>query len=1201
MSFVVVVGISTLCQLVAVVLAMRLTRTTGWRVAWWPIAGAVALSAGRRCVVLSTALAGGAVRPFDAPAEMMALTHSVLMLTGITALGPLLAAARRNKAALLERERHYHQLFDLNPDALFILDRGGHLLDVNRAAETRYGYTREELLGMTAHDLAAPNLREETPARVRHAIETGARFDWRQRCKNGEELEVEIAAQPIVVSGEPAILSSAHDNTERLRDARLHHERERLLREMSHIAKIGAWEFHPATGAGTWTEETARIHELDPDAETSVSLGLSHYRGESRRLIEAAIKRATEEGEPYDLELELTTAKGNRKWVRAIAHPIMEGGRVVRIRGTFQDITRRRAADETLRRKNRALKAISECDEALIHAADEAVLLQSICRIAVQHCGYRLAWVGFAEHDDGRHVRPVAQAGFEDGYLDHADITWADTERGRGPTGTAIRTGRPVVVRDIPGDPAFAPWRAAAVERGYASSAALPLKIDDAVIGALNLYASEPDAFDAEEQALLIELTNDLSYGLGVVRTREARTRAESALLQERQFLAAVLDNIDEAVVACNPEGVLTRFNQAARRVHGLGEGPTTPDHWAEQYNLYHANGEPLLKNEVPLYRALQGEHVRGFEMMIAPPAGPAHVLVVNGQPMFDADGELLGAVAAMHDITDRKRAEDELRHSERVLRLFVEHSPAAIAMFNNDMKYIVTSRRFLSDYHLGEQDLTGRSHYDVFPEMPQRWVDIHQRCLAGAVERCEEDPFPRVDGSFDWVRWEIHPWRESTGEIGGIILFSEVVTDRKQAREALAQQARIARIFLAGSDEEVFRELLSLVLDVTRSPHGMVGYTDETGTLVVPNTTEPWWNERRAVGGTIRFPRETWDDCVWLSALCRATTQCSNEATPTTSSVQGTPARFASVPIQFKGEVIGLLHVAGRDTDYTEADTQALEAVAEHVAPLLSAQLVRAAAQQTLHTLNTELEQRVRERTAQLEAANQELEAFSYSVSHDLRAPLRAMDGYARILVEEYAPRLEPDATRYLERVRVNARQMGQLIDDLLAFSRLTRHSVQTRQVALAPLVQEVLEDLREWQRDRPVEVTLGDLPDCEADRGLLKQLLTNLLANALKFTRGRNPARVEVGARQDGDETVYFVRDNGVGFDMRYADKLFGVFQRLHRTEDYEGTGVGLAIVQRIARRHGGRVWTEAEPEKGATFYFTVKGGTRDAPGTG
>jgi PAS domain S-box-containing protein len=246
-----------------------------------------------------------------------------------------------------------------------------------------------------------------------------------------------------------------------------------------------------------------------------------------------------------------------------------------------------------------------------------------------------------------------------------------------------------------------------------------------------------------------------------------------------------------------------------------------------------------------------------------------------------------------------------------------------------------------------------------------------------------------------------------------------------------------------------------------------------------------------------------------------------------------------------------------------------------------------RKRAEAAITRLNADLQRHADE----LAAANRELEAFSYSVSHDLRAPLRVMDGFSRILLKEHAAALPPPAQHYLRRVCENAQQMGRLIDDLLEFSRLSRQPLQRRRVAPATIVREALADLEGERAGRRCEIAIGALPECWADAALLKRAFVNLLANALKYTRQREAAVVEIGARVDeGAEPVYFVRDNGVGFDPRYAHKLFGVFQRLHRAEDYEGTGVGLAIVQRVVHRHGGRVWAEAAVDRGATFSFTL-----------
>jgi signal transduction histidine kinase len=249
-----------------------------------------------------------------------------------------------------------------------------------------------------------------------------------------------------------------------------------------------------------------------------------------------------------------------------------------------------------------------------------------------------------------------------------------------------------------------------------------------------------------------------------------------------------------------------------------------------------------------------------------------------------------------------------------------------------------------------------------------------------------------------------------------------------------------------------------------------------------------------------------------------------------------------------------------------------------------------RARVEDQLRELNIELERRVDARTAQLETANKELESFSYSVSHDLRAPVRAIIGFSRMLSEEHIQQLNAEAQRLLGIVQSEAHRMGALIDDLLAFSRMGRQAMQMYDVDMTQLARATYEGLIAQQPTNSVDFQLGVLPRARGDRSLLGQVWTNLLANALKFSGKQAQPRIEVSAISDETEHVYFVRDNGVGFDPRYQSKLYGVFQRLHDSADFPGTGVGLALVQRIVTRHGGRVWADSKPNEGATFYFTL-----------
>ncbi len=250
-----------------------------------------------------------------------------------------------------------------------------------------------------------------------------------------------------------------------------------------------------------------------------------------------------------------------------------------------------------------------------------------------------------------------------------------------------------------------------------------------------------------------------------------------------------------------------------------------------------------------------------------------------------------------------------------------------------------------------------------------------------------------------------------------------------------------------------------------------------------------------------------------------------------------------------------------------------------------------RKTAEEKIHQLNRELDQRVKERTAELEVANRELEAFAYSVSHDLRAPLRHIDGFLEFLKVTIETALDRQSRHYMDAISHAANKMSLLIDDLLSFSRMGRHAMSLRHVNLGNLVREVIRDLEPDAAGRNIEWRIRDLPSVGGDAAMLRMVLDNLILNALKFTRARQQARIEIGSLPgQASETVIFVRDNGVGFDMTYVDKLFGVFQRLHRAEEFEGTGIGLANVRRIITRHGGRTWARGEPDHGAVFFFSL-----------
>ena len=761
---------------------------------------------------------------------------------------------------------------------------------------------------------------------------------------------------------------------------------------------------------------------------------------------------------------------------------------------------------------------------------------------------------------------------------------------------------------------------------------------------------------------------NEESCVLSVMRDITERKQTEAAAAR----LAAIVTHSDDAIIGKDLNGYVTSWNGAAETIFG--------------YAAEEMIGHPILRlipadrtheEEMILASLRRGESIRHLDTVRMCKDGRLIDVSITTSVIKDNAGKVIGASKVARDVSERKRAEATLREREEQLRLYAEHSPVAVAMFDREMKYLVISHRWREDFQFGSEQIIGRSHYEVFPGIPERWRDIHRRCLAGAVEKSEEDLFARGDGTTQWIRWEVRPWRRADGTIGGIIVFSEDITARKKGEAALGESnARFGSMF---NSSPVATSLSTVrdgrYLDVNeaflrmfqRTRAEVIGHTvadlnvwvdparraELFAILAAQGEVHDFEMEMRAKSGSVIMI--SWsgvqlglggEPCLLGSALDiterkrgeaeirRLNATLEQRVAQRTAELadlynnapcgyhsldaDGLIVRMNDTELTWLGyareEIVG----QRRMTDFLTPESMVVfkqtfggfkaQGALENlqldlvrrdgtVLPvLLSATVVTDASGRYMMSRSTivdytdrkQAELELQQSRLRLEAANKELESFSYSVSHDLRAPLRAVDGFSQAVLEDFGPQLPAEGRRQLQVIRGSAQQMGNLIDDLLAFSRLGRQEMNRQQVSMAALVRAALAELGEPK----VALQIDDLPPALGDARLLTQVWINLLSNAVKYSGKSAQPRVEVGSRAEDGQTVYFVRDNGAGFEMQYAHKLFGVFQRLHRQEDYEGTGVGLAVVQRIIHRHGGKIWAEAAVNQGATFYFTLNG---------
>jgi PAS domain S-box-containing protein len=546
-------------------------------------------------------------------------------------------------------------------------------------------------------------------------------------------------------------------------------------------------------------------------------------------------------------------------------------------------------------------------------------------------------------------------------------------------------------------------------------------------------------------------------------------------------------------------------------------------------------------------------------------------------------------------DITERRRVEEVLKESHHFLRERVKEMTCLLGvseLFRDSSKTL--DNAFFEMTDVIRQGLqypnetcvricVGDQQYESDGCIVTDWqlsADIGlDGTPMGVIDVFYSEEKPEVDvGPF--LKEERELIKALGRQVGAALERRRAEEALKKSEQELALRNRIAQVFLTVAEDEVmYDDILTIVLETLDSEFGVLGYIDKDGAFVVPSMTRHIWDQCKVTDKMLLFPRDTWGDSTWPRAIREKRSICQNESSMLTPQGHIPISRHISLPIIHHGDVIGLFQVANKRMDYDEKDVQKLENVAQHVAPILSARLQR------------DWKEEERERTVKkLEVAIQELESFSYSVSHDLRAPLRGIDGFSKVLLEDYSDIIDETGQDYLRRVRVAAIRMNQLIDDILSLSRVSRAELCIEKVDLTTLANAIVAELRERELDREVEIKISEGLIAYGDKRLLRQVMENLLANAWKFTSKHSSARIEFGLTTRDEESVYFVSDDGAGFDMKYADKLFGVFQRVHSADEFEGTGVGLAIVKRIVNRHGGRVWAEGGVEKGATFYFTL-----------
>lgn len=798
---------------------------------------------------------------------------------------------------------------------------------------------------------------------------------------------------------------------------------------------------------------------------------------------------------------------------------------------------------ERIRRLNRLYAVASGINEALVRIPGETELFREACRIAVERGGLLMAWVG---HNDAALARlvPVARWGADNGYVDNIHIsTDPHFREGQGPGGTAFRSGAPAICNDIESDHQFFAYRDEALAQGYRSCAAFPLKIDGQPVAIFVVYAAEPLYFDAQEMQLLASLAENFSFALEA-RDRDAqRRRVEAALRASEARLRAVIENEPECVKSATLEGELIDINRAGLEMMQAS--------FAEELvgrkiaDLIHPDDRAAFQ---ALHRKVANGGTGELQMRALALRGKVLWMDTHAVPLRSEDGSVSSVLYVTRDVTAQRTSLDRLQHQQALLTM--ASRLGRIGAWEVELASMAIT---WSDELCVIHDLPP-GHSPTPEEAFAFCAPAHRERIAAAFEACAREGAPfdlelqvvTAKGRSLSVRSIGEAVRDADGTIRRVQGAFQDITDRTVAEDEIRTLAEQLETTLASITDAL----------VTVDADWRFTYVNREAERVLRRT-------RQELLGTdmwSQFPegRGSSFEAAYLRALEHGQTVEVSEFYPPLDAwleMRAYPSRQGGLTIYFR--------------DVTE----------------------RHSSQAEILRLNAELEQRVRQRTTQLEMANEELRAFSYSIAHDLRAPLASIGGFNSALRHELATVAGDRAKHFMDRMQEGVARTSGMIDALLSLASLSRAELRWEIVDISAQARAAVQACRQQSPAHDAEVTVQDGLIARGDPRLLQLVLDNLIGNAWKFSEKTARAVISFGAIPGPEgETIYEVHDNGVGFDSTYAHNLFGAFQRLHAQGDFPGWGIGLANVRRIITRHSGRVWAHSRPGEGATFYFTL-----------
>jgi PAS domain S-box-containing protein len=1135
--------------------------------------------------------------------------------TPLRFLGIAREVTERKRAldVLQENMRRLQTVVTGAPIVLYSFDRNGVFTLSEGKGLTGLGLKPGEIVGRTVFEVYGDQ--PYAIAALRRAL-AGETFTVELSFAAGGTFEVSHTAIQDAAGSYAGTIGVLVDITERKRAEEAVRNSEANLQLAFEAARIGDWMWNIASGEVLWSARCKALYGLSADTEITYERFLERVHPDDRDRVDRALRQAVETRGDYEVEKRVIWPDGSMHWNASRGRVFCDDtGRPVRLVGVTLEITDRKQAEQALlKTEEKYSKAFNSSPDSIsLSDIDTGELLEVNTGFERVFGHKREEIIGKSTRELDVYINPsdrdrMIEVLKRDGKVQNLELEGRRKSGERFEGLLSVETmelgGKRLMittVRDITDRkqaekalreseerfrlfmdhfPGLAymkdsTGRILFANEGFRTLVGLA---PEEIIGRSNegvfppgfaeqITTDDLDVLATGENKQIEEHLQDriwstykfvlpqvggppLLGGFTLDITERKRAEQALALLLQRHNLATQAAKIGVWDWDIPDDNLVWDDNMYT--LYGI-----TPDAFDGAYSAWisgvHPDDRALCDDAIQ--QVLRGEKEYDIEFRVLWPSGSEHIIKAFGQVIRDPAGTPIRLTGVNYDITARKRSEQALQESEAKFRAAFENAPIGMSMVQPDGRYLDVNPALCRMFGYSKEELLGGTINKVtHPDDIERGNQWIRKMISGDRSVPEfEKRYIHRDGHIVWGLVRAEWIKDESGKPIMSVVHILDITERKMAEVALRESETRYRLLFESNPHPMWVYDLETLAFLTVNDAAVATYGFSQSEFLTMST-----RDIRPEEDIPDLPDDTTNRRV-LGGIDQSGVRRHRKKDQTVIDVE-----IISHPLTFKDRPAELVLA----NDITK----------------------RRRAEEKIQRLNEELESRVKDRTLQFEEANKELEAFTYSVSHDLRAPLRAIDGFTRILLEDHYNSLDEEGRRVCNVVRTETQRMGQLVDDLLSLSRLSRSHKEPTTIHMAALVESALNETIPSECRSRLELFVEALPNAIGDSNLVRQVWSNLLSNAVKFSSKHPQPRIEICGRRVGNEIEYSVHDNGAGFDMKYAAKLFGVFQRLHSSKEFEGTGVGLAIVQRIVHRHGGRVWAEGETDQGATFYFTL-----------